>query len=320
MGLAEEPNMSPEYWSQLLDKTSVMIDGSVVGEDFLGELQPTVQHVHHEGELQLKLDRDGYLFFPGLIDTREIQAARNAIFKQLKDVDELEDPYEEGIFSHRSRRDELYKDRGEFWETVSNGELLRKVSNGSTLQKIASEIFGSPAVGFDYLFLRAVPRGRFTHLHCDSGFFTRFTKKVLTCWIAFTEITLDKGPLFVIEGSHRFMDIRNNFDNFDVVFNKDQKASIDEDPVSFANKRNAKLLTTNFKPGDVLIFGMHTLHGAFENHATDDRIRLTCDIRYQPISEPRDPRYFGISPEGTTGAGYGELNGARPLTENWHVR
>ena len=312
--------MSPEYWSQLLDKTSVMIDGSVVGEDFLGELQPTVQHVHHEGELQLKLDRDGYLFFPGLIDTREIQAARNAIFKQLKDVDELEDPYEEGIFSHRSRRDEFYKDRGEFWETVSNGELLRKVSNGPTLQKIASEIFGSPAVGFDYLFLRAVPRGRFTHLHCDSGFFTRFTKKVLTCWIAFTEITLDKGPLFVIEGSHRFMDIRNNFDNFDVVFNKDQKASIDEDPVSFANKRNAKLLTTNFKPGDVLIFGMHTLHGAFENHAADDRIRLTCDIRYQPISEPRDPRYFGVSPEGTTGAGYGELNGARPLTEDWHVR
>lgn len=312
--------MSPEYWSQLLDKTSVMINDCVVGENFLGELQQTVQPMHHECELHLKLDRDGYLFFPGLIDTREIQAARSAVFKQLKDVDELEDPYEEGIFSHRSRRDELYKDRGEFWEMVSNGELLRKVSNGPTLQKITSKIFGSPAVGFDYLFLRAVPRGRFTHLHCDSGFFTRFTKKVLTCWIAFTDITLDKGPLFVIEGSHKFMDIRKNFDNFDVVFNKEQKASIDEDPVSFANKRNAKLLTTNFKPGDVLIFGMHTLHGAFENHSTDDRIRLTCDIRYQPINEPRDPRYFGVSPEGTTGAGYGELNGARPLTEDWHVR
>ena len=320
MGLAEEPNMSSEYWSQLLDKTSVMIDSCVIGEEFLGELQPTLQPAHHKCELHLKLDRDGYLFFPGLIDSREIQSARNAIFKQLKDVDELEDTYEEGIFSHRSRRDELYKDRGEFWETVSNGELLRKVSNGPTLQKVASEIFGSPAVGFDYLFLRAVPRGRFTHLLCDSGFFNRFTKKLLTCWLAFTEISLDKGPLFVIEGSHRFMDIRNNVDDFDVVFNKDQKASIDEDPVSFANKRNAKLLTTNSKPGDVLIFGMHTLHGAFENHATDDRIRLTCDIRYQPISEPRDARYFGVSPEGTTGAGYGELNGVRPLTENWHVR
>ena len=65
--------MSPEYWSQLLDKTSVMIDGSVVDEDFLGELQPTVQHVHHECELHLKLDRDGYLFFPGLFSQKEVE-------------------------------------------------------------------------------------------------------------------------------------------------------------------------------------------------------------------------------------------------------
>ncbi len=320
MGLAEEPNMLQEYWRVLLDKAKAMIDGCVVGAESLGELEKTLQPLHDDDELPLKLERDGYLYLPGLIDPTEIEAARNEIFKQLKDIDELEDPYDEGIFSHRSRRDELYKDRGEFWETVSNGELLRKVSNGPTLQKITSQIFGSPAVGFDYLFLRAVPRGRFTHLHCDSGFFTRFTKKVLTCWIAFTEITLDKGPLFVIEGSHKFMDIRKKFNNFDVVKNKEQKASIDEDPVSFANKRNAKLLTTNFMPGDVLIFGMHTLHGAFENHATDDRIRLTCDVRYQPSIEPRDPRYFGVSPGGTTGAGYGELNGARPLTEDWHIR
>ena len=318
--LAEEQNTSQEYWRQLLDKTRAMIDGRAIEEEFLGELRQTKQTGHNGCEFRLNLEKDGYLFFRGLIDSLDIQAARNEIFEQLKNVDELEDPFGEGIFSHRSRRDELFKDRGEFWETVSNGEFLRKVTNGTVLKRLMSQVFGSPAVGFDYLFLRAVPRGRFTHLHCDSGFFTRATNRVLTCWIAFTEITLDKGPLFVIEDSHKFMDIRKNFDNFDVVFNKEQKASIDEDPVSFANKRNAKLLTTNFKPGDVLIFGMHTLHGAFENRATDDRIRLTCDIRYQPISEPRDPRYFGVSPGGTTGAGYGELNGARPLTEDWHVR
>ena len=318
--MAEEPNMSPEYWSQLLDKTSVMIDGCVVGEDFLGELQQTLQPMHRECELHLKLDKDGYLFFPGLINTREIQAARNAVFKQLKDVDELEDPYEEGIFSHRSRRDELYKDRGEFWEMVSNGELLRKVSNGPTLQKIASKIFGGPAVGFDYLFLRAVPRGRFTHLHCDSGFFTRFTKKVLTCWIAFTDITLDKGPLFVIEGSHKYKDILQKFKGFDVDLHKNKKATIDKHPVQFAQERNTKILTAEFKPGDALIFGMFTVHGTFENHAKDKKIRLTCDVRYQPDNEPKDPRYFGHNPPGTTGAGYAELNSARPLNEDWHTR
>lgn len=33
-----------------------------------------------------------------------------------------------------------------------------------------------------------------------------------------------------------------------------------------------------------------------------------------------DPRYSGPHPGGTTGAGYGELNGAKPLTQAWHVR
>lgn len=303
-----------------MGRKEAVIDGSVVPEDILGELSRTSFLDSSGHALRFKLERDGYIYFPELIDIKEIKEARSEIFKRLYEVDELEAPYLDGRFSHRSRRDELHKDRGAFWETVSNGKLLRNVSNGPVLEKVTSQIFGTPTVGFDYLFLRAVPQGRSTHLHCDSGFFTRVTKEVLTCWIAFTEIPLDNGPLFIVEGSHKFIDIHDNFKDFDVALNKEQKASIDEHPVSFARQRNAKLLTTTFTPGDVLIFGMDTLHGAFENYAANNRIRLTCDIRYQPRDKPKDHRYFGVNPSGTTGAGYGELNGARPLVEDWHIR
>ena len=303
-----------------MGRKEAVIDGSVVPEDILGELSRTSFLDSSGHALRFKLERDGYIYFPELIDIKEIKEARREIFKRLYEVDELEAPYLDGRFSHRSRRDELHKDRGAFWETVSNGKLLRNVSNGPVLEKVTSQIFGTPTVGFDYLFLRAVPQGRSTHLHCDSGFFTRVTKEVLTCWIAFTEIPLDNGPLFIVEGSHKFIDIHDNFKDFDVALNKEQKASIDEHPVSFARQRNAKLLTTTFTPGDVLIFGMDTLHGAFENYAANNRIRLTCDIRYQPRDKPKDHRYFGVNPSGTTGAGYGELNGARPLVEDWHIR
>ena len=303
-----------------MGRKEAVIDGSVVPEDILGELSRTSFPESSGHALRFKLERDGYIYFPELIDIKEIKEARSEIFKRLYEVDELEAPYLDGRFSHRSRRDELHKDRGAFWETVSNGKLLRNVSNGPVLEKVTSQIFGTPTVGFDYLFLRAVPQGRSTHLHCDSGFFTRVTKEVLTCWIAFTEIPLDNGPLFIVEGSHKFIDIHDNFKDFDVALNKEQKASIDEHPVSFARQRNAKLLTTTFTPGDVLIFGMDTLHGAFENYAANNRIRLTCDIRYQPRDKPKDHRYFGVNPSGTTGAGYGELNGARPLVEDWHIR
>ena len=74
------------------------------------------------------------------------------------------------------------------------------------------------------------------------------------------------------------------------------------------------------KPGDIVVFGMHLLHGSLDNVDPGQRIRLSCDIRYQAQSEPQDPRYFGPHPGGTTGAGYGELVGAIPLNEEWHIR
>ena len=49
-------------------------------------------------------------------------------------------------------------------------------------------------------------------------------------------------------------------------------------------------------------------------------MRLSCDVRWQAASLPVDERYFGADPRGTTGAGYGELVGAKPLTQEWHVR
>jgi hypothetical protein len=49
-------------------------------------------------------------------------------------------------------------------------------------------------------------------------------------------------------------------------------------------------------------------------------VRLSCDVRWQPADLPLDERYFGAHPGGTTGAGYAELVGAKPLTQEWHVR
>ncbi|MDC0228183.1 phytanoyl-CoA dioxygenase family protein, partial [Alphaproteobacteria bacterium] len=206
------------------------------------------------------------------------------------------------------------------WKNLSNTKSLRQITNGFNLKNVFTKIFGTASVGFDFIFLRAVASGKFTHMHCDAGFFTRKTQKVLTCWLVFTDISFDKGPLFIIEGSHKLKEIKNKYKNFDVDLHKDLKATIETHPVEFAKERNTRILTAKFKPGDALIFGMYTVHGTFENHAKDKKIRLTCDIRFQPENEPKDPRYFGYRPTGTTGAGYAELNSARPLNEDWHIR
>ncbi len=297
-----------------------LINGINVPNSLLGELKDTNLKNATDEKLRQSLNDNGYLFLRNVIEKNDITKARNDVFEKLKKVDELEDPFTEGIWSGRSKRDELHKDRGVFWEDVSNTQSLRKITNGNNLESVFSRIFGISSIGFDFIFLRAVSGGKFTHMHCDAGFFTRKTQKVLTCWLVFTDITIDKGPLFIIEGSHKFSDIKTKYKGFDVDIHKHMKATIDTDPITFAQERNTKILTTQFHPGDALIFGMYTVHGTFENYANDKKIRLTCDIRFQPNNELKDPRYFGLSPTGTTGAGYGELNSARPLNENWHVR
>ena len=297
-----------------------LINGVKVPSSLLGSLKETCLKNRSDEQLRNSLNNDGYLLLREVIDKNSITKARNDVFEKLNNVDELTDPFYEGISSGRSRRDELHKDRGDFWENVSNTKSLRKITNGNILQGVFSRIFGISSIGFDFIFLRAVSGGKFTHMHCDAGFFTRKTQKVLTCWLVFTDITIDKGPLFIIEGSHKFSDIKTKYNGFDVDIHKHMKATIDTDPITFAKQRNSKILTTQFRPGDALIFGMYTVHGTFENYANDKKIRLTCDIRFQPNNEIKDPRYFGPNPTGTTGAGYGELNSARPLNEDWHVR
>ena len=65
---------------------------------------------------------------------------------------------------------------------------------------------------------------------------------------------------------------------------------------------------------------MTLLHGSLDNRSEHGLVRLSSYVRWQPAKDPVDPRYMGDDPAGTTGEGYGELNGAKPLTINWHQR
>ena len=93
-----------------------------------------------------------------------------------------------------------------------------------------------------------------------------------------------------------------------------------QDPSELARSRGVKLKTANFNAGDIILFSMTLLHGSLDNRSEQGRVRLSSDVRWQPAKDPVDPRYMGDNPAGTTGVGYGELNGAKPLTIDWHQR
>jgi ectoine hydroxylase-related dioxygenase (phytanoyl-CoA dioxygenase family) len=292
--------------------------GLPVDPSLVGEYRDSTALLNQPERLRQRLAEDGYLLLRGVQDPAVIAAARAEIFGRLANVGEVREPSVDGIATGTSLRRERQPDLGAFWKSVCEGPALRAVSHGPHIIALLSALFDEPAVALDYIALRTAAKGKSTGLHFDGPYFTRHHSRVLTCWMPLGEVAPVDGPLVVVEGSNRFDDLIEEFRDFDIAIDTTRRADIAEDFGTFASQRGARVLTTHFKPGDVLVFGMFTLHGSLDNASPLDRIRLSVDVRYQPASAPRDIRYFGENPAGRSGGGYGELNGARPLTEKWH--
>ena len=296
------------------------LQGQEVPDNMVGELPDSTALLERPQALRERMAADGFVYLKNVLDKALVAAARQEVFENLVAVGEVAEPASAGIATGTSRRDELIADRGKFWQSVCEGPRLRALSHGEALHGIMASLLGVPARPQDYMFLRAGAVGRATGLHFDYPFFTRAHDQVYTVWLPIGDVPVCDGPLIMVEGSHHFRDLIDPMIGFDVARDTTRKATLAQDALTLARERGTRLMTRNFEAGDVVIFGMYILHGSLENHSPLQRVRLSCDVRWQPADLPLDERYFGAHPSGTTGVGYAELIGAKPLTQEWHVR
>ncbi len=292
----------------------------VVPDDLLAPMRDSSDVINKPTALRERLAEEGYLFLAGALPRQCVVEARTEVLGHLASVDEISEPTHEAIASGRSKRSADPAERGRFWQRVSEGVALRRLTHGEVMHELMQKIFGEPALAHDYMFLRAGTRGRATGLHFDYPFFGRLHDQVCTVWTPIGDVAIEDGPLVIVEGSHRYRDLIEPMIGFDVANDPSRKADLGTNAIDLATQRGTRLLTRHFRGGDVAIFGLFTAHGSLDNHSPVNRVRLSCDLRWQPASLPVDPRYAWKNPGGTTGAGYAELNGAKPLTEAWHVR
>merc|ERR1711933_567089 len=64
-----------------------------------------------------------------------------------------------------------------------------------------------------------------------------------------------------------------------------------EDPQEALSLFGGQWRSSDFESGDIVTFTMHTLHMSTSN--TTDKVRISADIRWQPSTDPTDPRYVG---------------------------
>lgn len=293
--------------------TAITAHGQQVPNRLLGALRAT-HHAESDTEtLRERLAEDGYLYLPAALDCNEVIAARQEVLQRLVDVDEIRNPAIEAISTETSRRGEIVDDLGAFWKSVSEGPCLRRVTHGGNVAAIMAQILAGEVRPYDFLWLRATRPGSASAYHFDHVYMNRGTEQLLTAWFPLGDVPLNEGPLAIVAGSHRWDDLIAAYRGFDVDCDTSRPGHVTTEPVTLAEERGTRLLTADFKAGDVVIFGMFTLHGSLDNRSTIGRVRLSCDTRYQRADQPYDERWVGENPVGH-GKGYGSMSAAQPAT------
>ena len=268
-----------------------------------GSLRDSTAALADTGELRRRIAADGYLFIRGLIDRGAVLEARRVVLAHLRERGALVQgtPLMEGVMP---RAGQGRTGQGRAGQGVGMGkrithrpELLR-VLEGPELQSFYRRFYGEAPATFGHKWLRAVGNEKFTGSHMDVVYMGRGSERVNTVWIPFGDIPIAQGTLVICEASHRldsFARLRATYGASDVDRDRTE-GWFSEDPEEIIDRFGGRWLTADVRAGDVITFGLHTLHGSTTN--TTNRFRISCDVRYQPASEPMDERWAGDSPTG----------------------
>ena len=125
-----------------------------------------------------------------------------------------------------------------------------------------------------------------------------------TVWLPWHDVSVARGGLVMLEGSSSLNAYKQMRDTYGEQqhgqwFGLDpaELLAFDADSPAEVGRQKARWVTAEFKAGDIVVFPMKIMHGSLTNKT--DRLRFSCDVRFQPSSERVDPRYtaHGMSRE-----------------------
>ncbi|MDP6359642.1 MAG: phytanoyl-CoA dioxygenase family protein [Planctomycetota bacterium] len=264
-----------------LDLPGKCFDTMIESNDIYGDAE----------SMRSRMEEQGYLLFRRVLNKDTVMNVRRQMMEVLSEEGLLDENYPaidgvakdpaKGGFRGGSNR---LTEAPAFVDLVRGGEVI----------EFFECFLGGEVRTFDYRWLRIAQPGKFTAMHYDVVYMGRGTKNLYTAWIPLGDVPIDEGALAVLEGSHRFERIKETYGQMDVDRDNFQ-GSFSADPVEIVDRHGGQWKTTFYNAGDLLVFGMFTMHGSLTN--LTDRFRLSSDTRYQLASDPVDERWIGENPK-----------------------
>jgi hypothetical protein len=276
----------------------------------LGLLKSSAGQLGELDVLRNRMEEDGYLYLPGLLNRDDVLAARRSVLESIQKAGMLHPdfPLIDGVAKPglRANFDPAH---------AKNSRPVHRMAYEGPMMDFFETFLGGPVRHFDYTWLRTKAPGKehATPPHCDIVYMGRGTKKLFTAWTPLGDVPLEMGGLMLMERSKHRADILGEYWKLDVdhyCTNSEEAREIESGRKSWADDKQGgsfnpdaaalrehfegRWLTSGFSVGDVLVFSMFTLHASGDNQT--DRIRISTDTRYQLASEPADERWIGENP------------------------
>jgi ectoine hydroxylase-related dioxygenase (phytanoyl-CoA dioxygenase family) len=255
-------------------------------------------------ELWEQFRSQGYVWLKGILDRQAVLAARRRFFAMFEDIGLLApgtDPVE-GIYAGGGERKDLVRRR--LMEAVRTA-AYEAFCLSPEIWGFYEAVLGGPV----YLHKRKIVR--FTRPgdpdstggHYDLTYLRAGTDRVYTSWIPMGDIPVEMGGLVYLEGSDKWgreMEAKFAAANASLpyeerisAYNKNMAEGgwLTKDLPSLAERLNARWLIADYEAGDMVVHSGYMIHAATMNNATDGRMRLSTDIRYQLVSDEIDARW-----------------------------
>lgn len=281
----------------------------------LGELRDSSPLLPDMDAIHSRMKEDGFLLLRGLIDRGKVLTARQTILSHMAEQEALtpNTPLLEGVMPQGGRSVQMMGRKG----IVQHADVLNVIES-TELFDFFEAYFGEPALTFNYKWLRGVGNEEYTGAHCDYVYMGQGSPNLHTVWIPMGDVPVDQGTLTMCPESNHlpsFAKLRGTYGQMDVDRDKTD-GWFTKDPMEITETFGSHWLTSEFFAGDVMIFGMHTMHASTTN--LTNRFRLSCDVRFQPASEPADKRWVGEG-IGHSAHGVTELKSMEAARAEWGV-
>lgn len=229
------------------------------------------------GALQSRMEEDGYLYFSRLLPAEPLRETRRQILAICErhgflapgaaPEDAIGRPgvrYREGDPEYMAAYDEIQRLEA-FHALAHRPEILAALET----------LFGEGVLVHPRNIARVMfpQNNQFTTPAHQDYVHIQGTEQTCTAWFPLSDCPRELGGLEVLAGSHHagVLPARSAYGAGGL--------GVDTDALGLAWHGG------DFACGDVLLFQSLTVHRAADNH-TPDRVRISVDFRYQPLSQP----------------------------------